>query len=143
MYPKTLIAALSLTLSASLFAHSGATGIVKERMEGFKAAKKSMKVLKGAVRRSDFSVIAREAQRLNVWFAKLDGYFPEGSNTKPSEALDLIWQEYDPFSSLGRDSSNASAALLRAADQGNTDQAREAFFELASSCKACHDDYRE
>ena len=144
--PK-LITALTLALSTAIattaLAHTGATGIVKERMDGFKAAKKSMKVLKSAVREADFASIAGEAETLNLWFTQLDNYFPQGSNPKPSEALDLIWEEYDRFSSLGQDSANASAALLRAANEGDEDLASEAFSELAASCKACHDDYRE
>ena len=144
---QVLNTALALALGASLastaVAHSGATGIVKERMDGFKAAKKSMKTLKSAVRSADFATIAGEAETLNLWFSQLDNYFPEGSNPKPSEALDLIWEEYDRFSSLGRDSTNATTALLRAANEGDDVLAREAFSELAASCKACHDDYRE
>jgi len=144
--PK-LITALTLALSTAIattaLAHTGATGIVKERMDGFKAAKKSMKTLKGAVRSADFATIAGEAEALNLWFNQLDNYFPQGSNPKPSEALDLIWEEYDRFSSHGQDSANASAALLRAANEGDEDLAREAFSELAASCKACHDDYRD
>jgi len=143
MYKKFVGYSLVLALSTTALAHSGATGIVKERMDGFKAAKKSMKALKGAVRGGDYATIAREAESLNLWFTKLDNYFPEGSNPKPSEALDVIWEEYDRFSSIGKDSANASAALLRAANEGDEDLAREAFSELAASCKACHDDYRE
>lgn len=143
MFSRTLGLVLVLTLSSSVFAHSGATGIVKERMDGFKAAKKSMKALKGAVRDGDFATIAGEAQTLNLWFTNLDNYFPEGSNPKPSEALDLIWQEYERFTSLRQDAENASAALLRAANEGDQASAREAFSELNASCKACHDDYKE
>lgn len=143
MVIKTLAITFTLALTCSAQAHSGATGIVKERMDGFKAAKKSMKALKGAVSDGDFATIAGEAQSLNLWFTNLDNYFPEGSNPKPSEALDLIWQEYDRFTSLRQDAENASAALLRAANEGDQASAREAFSELNASCKACHNDYKE
>jgi len=142
--------AKSLTLASILaatagfaFAHSGATGVVKERMDGFKAAKQSMKLLKTAVRSDDFASIATESKGLEQWFSRLDERFPVGSNQKPSEALDLIWVEFDRFSSIGQDATNASRALLRAADERDTALAKEAFSELAASCKACHDDYRE
>ena len=140
---RVLTLVIGTAVATTAIAHSGATGIVKERMDGFKAAKKSMKVLKSAVRGADFASIAGEAETLNLWFTQLDNYFPQGSNPKPSEALDLIWEEYDRFSSLGQDSANASAALLRAANEGDEELAREAFSELAASCKACHNDYRE
>jgi len=141
---KILTLALILTSTAgAALAHAGATGVVKQRMDGFKAAKQSMKLLKTAVRSEDFATIAMESKGLEQWFSRLEEQFPAGSNPKPSEALDLIWVEFDRFSSISQDATNASRALLRAADERDTALAKEAFSELAASCKACHDDYRE
>ena len=135
--------ALTLITPATVSAHSGATGIVKERMEGFKAAKRAMKNLKGAVRASDFNAIETEATSLNAWFSDLERYFPEGSNAKPSEALDIIWQDFDQFSAIAQQSRDASANLVNAAQSSNQPAAIDAFSDLGASCKACHDDYRE
>jgi len=141
MFKRALIVSLFITSGA--LAHTGATGIVKERMEGFKAAKTSMKTLKTAVRAEDFDTLTSEAERLQLWFSDLERYFPEGSNEKPSEALDIIWQEFDQFSGIAQETRDASAALLKAAERRDRGAAIDAFSDLAASCKACHDDYRE
>jgi len=141
MFKRALL--LGLFVSSTATAHSGASGIVKERMDGFKAAKQSMKVLKSAVRSQDFSTMSSEAQSLQTWFSDLERYFPKGTNAKPSEALDIIWQEFDRFSGIAQQSRDASAALLQAAQQQDSSAAMDAFSDLGASCKSCHDDYRE
>lgn len=141
MFKRVLL--LSLVVSSTATAHTGASGIVKERMDGFKAAKQSMKVLKSALRSQDFATVSTEAQSLQSWFGDLERYFPEGSNAKPSEALDVIWQEFDRFSAIAEQSRDASAALLQAAQKQNSSAAMDAFSDLGASCKSCHDDYRE
>lgn len=134
---------LSLLLSSTALAHSGASGIVKERMDGFKAAKKSMRTLKTAVRAEDYSTISAEAESLQAWFSDLERYFPKGSNAKPSEALDVIWQDFDRFSGIAQQSRDASSALLKAAQTKDKSATMDAFSDLGASCKSCHDDYRE
>lgn len=139
-----LITSTCLVLSPlSINAHTGATGVVKERMDGFKAAKKSMRTLKSAIRSEDFTTIEREASSLALWFSDLDSRFPAGSNPSPSEALDIIWEEFDQFSSIANDTRNSARMLAQAAINSDTETAKSSYFDLAASCKACHNDYRE
>lgn len=140
--PKLLVFVL-LAFSSTLFAHSGATGIVKERMDNFKESKESMKLLKTAVKNKDFETITREAASINRWSNKLTNLFPEGSNQHPSEALNLIWQEFDKFEIRAERQIDASERLNQAGLARDAKAATKAFSELAKSCKACHEDYRE
>ena len=133
----------SITFSSSLWAHSGATGIVKERMDNFKESKASMKSLKKAVRKNDFDTVAQEAKAINQWARKLTTYFPEGSNQHPSEALTLIWQEFDQFEIRAETQIKASEQLQKAGLRKDAAGAAKAYSDLAKSCKACHNDYRE
>ena len=133
----------SITFSSSLWAHSGATGIVKERMDNFKESKASMKSLKKAVRKNDFDTVAQEAKAINQWARKLTTYFPEGSNQHPSEALTLIWQEFDQFEIRAETQIKASEQLQKAGLRNDAAGAAKAYSDLAKSCKACHNDYRE
>lgn len=138
-----IIAITLLAYSSGIWAHSGATGIVKERMDNFKESKASMKILKKAVRNKDFETIVEEAQSIHRWASKLTTYFPEGSNQHPSEALDLIWTELDRFELRAVDQLEASDRLIGAGKSRDAGEAAAAFVELGKSCKACHDDYRE
>lgn len=132
-----------LAYSSGLWAHSGATGIVKERMDNFKESKASMKLLKKAVRNNDFDTIVVEAESIHRWAAKLTTYFPEGSNPHPSEALDLIWKEFDRFELLAVDQLEGAGRLRQAGEAKDANGAATVFTELGQSCKVCHDDYRD
>lgn len=138
-----IIAITVLGYSSGLWAHSGATGIVKERMDHFKESKASMKLLKKAVRNKDFGIVVNEAESIHRWAVKLTTYFPEGSNPHPSEALDLVWEEFDQFELRAVAQIEASNRLRQAGEVKDADGAVTAFLELGKACKACHEDYRE
>ena len=56
---KTLIclSAIAICLSAAAMAHSGATGIIKERMDFFKRSKDNMKAINIHLRGGDYRAI--------------------------------------------------------------------------------------
>lgn len=142
-YKSKLLTITLLASSTTLWAHSGATGVVKERMDNFKESKASMKLLKKAVRKNDFDMIAQEAMAINSWATKLTDHFPENSNPHPSEALNLIWQEFENFEARAESQTEASERLHQAGLNRDAKGASKALSELAQSCKGCHDDYRE
>ena len=81
----------------SALAHSGATGIVKERMDMFKRSQKNLKAIKSHIRAEDYGSIAKLADEIREWAVKMPEYFPEGSNVKPSEASPNIWEDFSGF----------------------------------------------
>lgn len=139
----TLVVVAPLMVSTTLWAHSGATGIVKERMDQFEDSKASMKLLKKAVRANDFGAIANEAMAIQRWAVQLTDYFPKNSNQHPSEALDRIWQEFEKFEARADSQVEASARLHQAGINRDAKGAANALSDLAQACKGCHDDYRE
>ena len=84
--------AIGLASIVAAYAHGGATGIVKERMEAM-----------GTM--SDVG----EA---------LTGLFPEGSGGEPSEAKAEVWSNWDEFSALAAQLETLSEGLGLAADNG-------------------------
>ena len=90
----TVVAASSVGLGA--LAHSGATGVVKERMDAMDELGEVMKRLTPMMRgQSDYNPdIVRSAADAMIGHAgaQMTELFPEGSNGKPSEALDVIWR---------------------------------------------------
>jgi cytochrome c556 len=137
------VVTLSLAAFSQLYAHTGASGVVKERMDNFKQSKASMKAIKTALRASDFDTIASEASSINTWANNLVEHFPEGSNPPPSEALGLIWEEFEQFKDRAGAQIDASFELREAAESRDIEASTQSFSDLAQSCKACHDDYRE
>ena len=124
-------------------AHEGATGIVKERMDRFKASKTSLQTMKQALKSEDWTVLQTEAEQLNVWANEMVDYFPEGSNQAPSEARDAVWQDWDGFVRAVQAFGVTTQDLVSAVDNRSVNEATLAFKATAQSCKACHDSFRK
>lgn len=115
------VGALIIVASTGLaFAHGGATGIVKERMDLMDAVGKSMKTITEMFQgEKPFDAAAlREAAAFigNHGGEQMTRLFPEGSIQGPSESLPAIWQDWDRFSELADDLTKYAGALAEAAD---------------------------
>ena len=126
----------------SALAHSGATGIVKERMDMFKRSQKNLKAIKSHIRDKDYGSIAKLADEIREWAVKMPEYFPEGSNIKPSEASPKIWEDFSGFKGAAMKNETATKKLIAAAEAGDQTAVVEAFKAVASSCKSCHQSYK-
>lgn len=124
MKPKHLVmAGVTLAgLAAAAFAHSGATGVVKERMEAMKTMGEAVKRIKpmmtgetaydAAAVREAARTIAAEAGEAMV------EKFPQGSMEDPSEVRPRVWEEWDRFATLADRLELAATGLERAAGNG-------------------------
>ena len=140
---RLLITCVLLCLSTVSFAHEGAEGVVKERMDRFKKNKKAMKAIKGNLT-GDTAIIAQKASGIEAWAKDMVNFFPEGSTQPPSEALPAIWKEFDRFTDLARANEKAAANLKNLAQSGaDTSALSGAFRSLGKTCKDCHNDYKE
>lgn len=140
---KVIIAVLFSALAFYSYAHSGATGVVKERMDNFKESKRSMKLMKNAIKENDHSLVARESEKLVRWGEVMHTYFPEGSNQKPSEALPIIWQEWSRFEDHRVEYLQHAEALMRSAESQDMDAVKSSYGRVAKSCKYCHERYKD
>jgi len=148
-----IIGTLSLSTIGLLFglsfawAHSGATGIVKTRMEAMKTIgaemKKTAEMIQG---KSTFDVKAgaESARTISSLGEEIPRLFPEKSNPDPSEALNAIWQNWQDFESEGRQMVAAANALAVKFEKATAvkDVVQE-FRTLAGTCKSCHKTYRK
>ena len=112
-------ATVSIALvAAGAVGHSGATGIVAERMEFMESLGDAMKSLTEMMRgEEDFDAerVRSLARTIGDHGGEaLTSLFPEGSLDPPTEALPVIWQDWERFSSLA-DQLSAYAAALEAA----------------------------
>ena len=140
---RLLTTCVLLCLSPVSFAHEGAEGVVKERMDRFKENKKAMKAIKGNLA-GDTVIIAQKASEIEAWAKQMVNFFPEGSTQPPSEALPAIWKEFDRFTDLASANEKAAAKLKNLAQSGaDTSALSGAFRSLGKTCKDCHNDYKE
>ena len=72
----TLFSLLLITVPATLaLAHSGATGIVKERMDMFKKNQGNLKAIKSHIGSEDYKSIVNLADEIRDWAVKMSDYF--------------------------------------------------------------------
>ncbi|HCK17023.1 MAG TPA: cytochrome C [Thalassospira sp.] len=140
--------ALSMVGSIAAIAHEGATGVVKERMEGMKAIGQQVKIMvpmmKGALP-YDPDQVAKAATIIEGHSGEtFTALFPEGSNDKPSEALSDIWEDWSKFTDLANEL-NAKAGDLKtvAVSGGSEDDFKATLGSMMQTCKSCHSDFKE
>lgn len=105
--------------AAGAFAHGGATGIVKERMDLMDGIGKAMKSLTAMMRGKesyDMELVRSLARKIAEHGGEtMTNLFPEGSLQESSEALPAVWTDWGRFSGLAEQLSTYSMALEAAA----------------------------
>ena len=145
MTKKLIIVAILILTSVTFgnaIAHSGATGIVKERMDYFKASQINLKKIRVHISNENYESIIPLANSIASWSARMSDYFPAGSDTKPSEASPKIWSDFAGFTAAAKLNWEATISLAKAAEMGDRDAVINAFKDTAASCKSCHKTYR-
>jgi cytochrome c556 len=141
---------LSLALaggSTLVYAHSGAHGVMKERMELMKGMGDAMKTM-GAMFKGqapyDPAVLAEKAAYLADHANKIPDLTPEGSNEHPSEALPIIWQEWDGYVESADLLAAEGGKLVDIASNGAEERAAKIqFAKVSKTCGTCHEKYRK
>ena len=120
---RFVIAVLSLTLPGlAALAHSGATGGVKERMDGMSVMGDAIKAITPMMR----GQVAYDANAVRAFAEAVQNHsgeamtklFPEGSDGKPSEAKPNIWTDWEGFQELADQLHRLSEGLGEAAENG-------------------------
>lgn len=123
MKKSTILAALIVTSTAlAAYAHGGATGIVKERMDAMSAMGNAVKAITPMMRGEigyDAATVRSAAETIgNHAGANLTDLFPEGSGGSPSESKDAVWTNWGEFVELAELLEIYAEGLARAADNG-------------------------
>ena len=140
---RVIVGFIVLTVPITLaLAHSGATGIVKERMDMFKKNQGNLKAIKSHIGSEDYESIVKLADEIRDWAVKMPDYFPEGSNEKPSEASPTIWTDFGGFKNAAMKNETAAKQLIAAAKAEDQKAVVDGFKAVAASCKSCHQSYK-
>lgn len=147
---KRIVTAVLLAagVGSVAFAHQGASGIVKQRMEAMSAMKDAMAVvgrmLKGETT-FDVDEAGRAADAIAGHAGDMTALFPDTpeSRHKVSEATSLVWEEPDRFEELADDLVVAANELSQVAEEGDMDALTGQFRAVGKACSACHEDFRQ
>ncbi|WP_297755321.1 cytochrome c [uncultured Shimia sp.] len=115
-------AVLASVLGVGALAHSGATGVVKARMEAMKEMQEAVKAVAPMMSGSaayDAAAVRRAAETfLRHSGEAMTTNFPEGPVEPPSEALPTIWQDWDRFEGLAMQLGVMAEGLSLASENG-------------------------
>lgn len=143
--PFCAFGAALLTLSAA-FAHDGATGVVKERMDLMKIIGKNTKAIAPIATGAadlDLNIVANSANAIAAAAQQAAHKFPEGSLSEHSEAKPNIWTDWNKFSGLIKTLANDARALENIAKSGDEAALLPAFGKMTENCKSCHTEFRQ
>ena len=90
----------------------------------------------------DLVIIEKSAQTLLDWSKEMSNYFPEGSDTAPSEASSDIWLDPEGFKVAIKNFELASLELITQSQNKDFDMTVNSFRNLAKTCKGCHQKFR-
>jgi cytochrome c556 len=91
----------------------------------------------------DAREFAMRAERVNAMSYMLEEAYPaESQSGADTRAKAAIWQNRADFEAKLAALQRESAELANVAEAGDFDTSRAAFFEMANTCKSCHDEYR-
>ncbi len=134
---------IGMANAPQIAAHANATGIVKERMDNFKAARKHLKAILRLLGSAEFDEISTRASAMREWGVAMPAAFPQGSDGAPSEAAPAIWSDNAGFNAAANNYVTALDKLIAAADAGDAGAVGTTFKAVAGTCKACHMKYRQ
>lgn len=133
---------VALLVAGVAFAGSGATGVVKQRMDGMKEmshAAKAMGAVKAGAIPFSFDTLNLAGREIARHGKAAREQFPEGSLRKPSEALPAIWSDRETFDRLLGQMTAAAERLSVSADR---DEAMALVDRIGALCKDCHATFR-
>jgi len=134
-------------MTSWVYAHSGAKGVTEERMEMMKGMGDAMKTM-GAMFKGEApfepAVVAEKAAFLSKHAKMIPDMTPEGSNDHPSEALPIIWQEWDDYVTSAKNLADEGENLTDVASNGaELAETRAQFINVSKTCGTCHDRFRK
>lgn len=98
-------------------------------------------VLRSAMRASGADAVTAATTLLQN-YTDLPHLFPEGSNVGKSKALPQLWENFAAFEAIATTGREAAAAMLAAAQSGDTAAYSAAAQTLGGTCGQCHQQFR-
>lgn len=151
MNTKILLIAASIAGATTIaaLAHGGATGIVKQRMDGMMAMGKALTAVGDMFKGKatfDPQQISSSADIVRQHAAEMGKLFPDTKASrkgKGTEALPAIWQKMDEFLALTNDLDARAVDLKAVSQTGDKRKIRIEFAKLSKTCASCHTDFRK
>ncbi|MBX2836579.1 MAG: cytochrome c [Gammaproteobacteria bacterium] len=151
--PRNLMISCLLLLFMSfgmVYGHSGATGIVKQRMDGMKAMGETSKIVSDMYKgkkQFDRAAVVEAVEAFILHGEEMANLFPDTDESRTgskTEALPLIWERWDDFSDYIEDFNKQTQNLKMTLSVEHThDELKKAFSKTIKTCSDCHRRFRQ
>lgn len=149
-YKRLILTVLTLTIAGAVFAHSGATGVVKKRMDAMSdmgdRSKLVADMFKGKTE-FDKAAIVDAADAFVMHGSAMTELFPDTKDSRTgskTEALPAIWEGWDEFNEMVTEFVSKSETLQSTVSDTDDPKAlKVAFFKTTKSCSGCHKRFRK
>ncbi len=132
------------------YSHSGATGIIKERMDAMGVMGDKSKIVANMFKgKTEFNAAALidAADAFVMHGTGMAELFPDtdaSRNGHKTEALPKIWDEWQEFSTMVDEFISSSKALKETINSTNDiGTLKKAFFKTTKNCSGCHKRFRK
>ncbi len=138
----------TVALSASLLAHSGATGVVKERMDSMSSMATAMKTIADMIKEKvpfDETEVRRSSNTLYVHAKTIPILFPDSVMSRKGDstrAHPSVWKRWEAFVAIAARLEIESGSLGAAAAGGDRSAVVSGFVRAAKACRDCHVAFR-
>jgi len=134
-------------VGGAAWAHSAASGVVKQRMDAMSDIGRQMKAI-GKMMNGDAAfdpaVLQRAARAIESHAQNIPTLFPEGSDQKPTEALPIVWTDWEKFRAIAQALAvSADRLAISAPGAGSAADIRADFSALGTNCQSCHQTFRK
>ena len=134
---------IAISAAAVAFAHEGAVGIAKERMDAMENMDDVAKAVARKISNNrNLASITGDAVKIRATLEKIPTLFPEGSGTGVTMAKPEIWRNWDAFRARAAKAVEESDKLAATASGGDPKAIRTQFMALERACTACHNEFR-
>lgn len=133
---------LIVATASAAFAHSNATGAVKERMDNMKSIASAMKTLTAIAREAtafDGPLVSETSQQVISHAQDIPALFREKDMSHPTEATEEIWTDWQDFTRLADELALASKS---ASEAKSASELSAALVGMNRTCRACHETFR-
>ena len=136
--PIDVFAGSVTTNGASQIGAAGTAELVDRRQRAMREDGQIIKSLGELPPEDSAAQLAKLLQNLDA----LPALFPKGSISDKSNALPVIWLQFDEFTGIFAEAKLTATTMMQAARSGDSGLYADAFLALKATCGECHQTYR-
>ncbi len=118
-------------------------GVQRVRVRTMKTISRAMRRVKLYSKKANYKRVASAAEEIALLSAAIPYLSPKGSAFGKTRIKAEVWNRFDDYSKIARDSAKIARDLVRAAEARNKTAVQTTFTALTESCTQCHRPYRK